>query len=152
MRFAMSMAVVALVSSPAVLRADEPCVPDGGTINVVAPTPSLTAPGMPVGASWTGAEGAEQDVGPDDSMGDATIGADGVTSIQITNNGGSLEGPNGEDVERGDGCIEFYFLWHYTYPCTSSTSFEFFGFGWTFYWTQYKMGSVSSAVVEFCPC
>ncbi len=100
------------------------CVPDGTSVTI-----SATRPAADPGEAWTGAtpEVREEDLveATDDPMGDASIGAGGVTTGTVTNSGGDLFGITGGDqngLGEGD-CIEVKLCWKQTvhHPATSYT-------------------------------
>ncbi len=113
---------------------DEPCVPDGGSSEVCADRPDLIGDGMPVGSIWagggTGNPAAYEDdpLSPDDPMGAATSGDGGETGCAtISNSGGNLRGPNGEQQNNGGGegaCIEVKICWTSFYPVTKTSGYR----------------------------
>lgn len=91
------------------------CVPDG-TSSPVSDTRPASAPD---GGTWTAdnPKVREDDTSEstDDEMGDATLGAGGVTTGTVTNSGGDLFGVTGGDqngLGEGD-CIEVKLCWRY---------------------------------------
>lgn len=103
-----------------------PCVPEGDSVELEFPRPGLDSPGVPVNALWKNGDGSpeawEKDgVSGNDDMGDATYGAaSGSGTVTLTNDNGSIEGPNGVDVEFLDGCVEVYMVWYYRYSAVTT--------------------------------
>lgn len=99
----LSLALTVSIAGAAVLG--EPCIPDGDTQDVDFTTNEDVVPGS--------GEGMESDLGSDDALGSATetsSGGNTTFSVPITNNGGTLSGPNGVPQNGGTegDCIEVY--------------------------------------------
>ena len=115
----MSLALSVSIASAAVLT--EPCIPDGGILNIEFEA-DLSAPGIPPGAQIVpgSGEGMEADIGADDELGSATevVTGRGTTfSVPITNHDGILSGPNGVAQNGGSegDCIEVYVTYQIRY-------------------------------------
>jgi len=160
--------VLALTALTALMPSEgSPCVPDPGSIDLEFPKPALQQPGIPVGAVWPPGPpppptAHEEDPLKDDGMGTATPNEDGSSAgVTITNIGGNLFGPNGEDQNGvGEGeCIEVKVCWTYHYPKTVTYGFKFgladvltgsARFGVTMVlWAE---ATICSDSVEVCPC
>lgn len=139
-----------------------PCVPDGGSTTITLPRPSLPAdlPGAPSGNFWAGTSpGAEEhdDTSPNDAMGKATPDATGNSaSVDVTNTGGNLKGPNGT-VQNGGSegdCIEVRICWSYwTWAQRPFIRFTHTGFESGWYWVRVKRQKCNPRRgVEVCPC
>ena len=123
-----------LLASLVLPAAAEDCIPPGGSEAVSFDRPSLLSPGIPTSAGWAPNEGSpkayDQDLLRNDPLG-AGVPSRGVNpgssaSVTITNQGGSLAGPNGvvqNGFWEGD-CLEVFMCWEYRYKakvkrCTS---------------------------------
>ena len=113
-----------LATAALALATTLPCIPDGKSTDVTSDRPDIDGAGMPPDAEWESGDGSpegfdEDTLSGDDSLGDATPSANGKSaSVTITNVGGTLYGPNGQDVEGPgeDDCLEVYIAWWYRYP------------------------------------
>jgi hypothetical protein len=103
------------------------CIPVGGSQDVGFDRPPIDGPGMPAGASWTGGgSGNPQTLDADfwsapDDIGAPTPSSDGNSAnIEITNSGGELFGPDGEQIDSGleGDCAELYTCWSFRYTAT----------------------------------
>ncbi|MCB9029998.1 MAG: hypothetical protein H6619_03025 [Deltaproteobacteria bacterium] len=107
---------------------DVPCLNNGEAVEVKFHRPAIDADGMPVTASWkmgTGVPQAwEKDSWTDnDKMGRVSFDPETeIATVPLRNDNGSIEGPNGVDVEYGDGCVEVYVVWYYRYTFTRTTT------------------------------
>lgn len=103
--------------------AEEGCVLEGDSTTLTFERPSLVEDGMPVNAEFTDTAPSviEDDVFRDDPMGDGTPTMDGdAATVTLTNDNGSIEGPNGDDVEPFDTCVEVTMSWEYHYTVSVS--------------------------------
>jgi hypothetical protein len=105
---------------------EDPCLAPGECITICFARPPLGQPGDPADAEWIGGgsgkpKGLEDDVLSDDELGDAS-GID-PACIEICNDGGNLEGPNGDDQNEGTegDTIEVKVCWTYRYRETVTT-------------------------------
>ncbi len=166
-----AMLILAAGQQPSGGASGKPCVPDGTTTTPQFGRPPLGGPGDPVGAEWVDRgtdpddnsgdpQAFEQDgFSGDDSMGGATPSADGgQAGVPVTNEGGDLSGPNGEDQNGGaEGkCIEVYVEWTYRYPVEIRRSKSLSLWGYTDGEIEitiiWKEGKKRSKVKEICPC
>ncbi len=152
-----------LVGAPLLFAAVAiPCVPDGGSSTVTLPRPPLPpAPaGAPGSSSWGG--GAPQayehdDASPNDPMGPATPGSGGSdASVEVSNSGGDLSGPNGDVVNGGweGDCIEVTICWTYnTWVRRQKFVFTETGYAIIYYWAYVTKEVCNGGNdVEVCPC
>jgi hypothetical protein len=166
-----AMMILAAGQQPAGGASGKPCVPDGKTTNPQFNRPPLGGPGDPVGAEWVDRGSSESDnsgdpqafesdgLSGDDAMGDAAPSADGgKAEVPVTNDGGDLSGPDGEDQNGGvEGkCIEVYVEWTYRYPVeirrSKGVSLWGYSYSETVITIVWKEGKKRSKVKEICPC
>lgn len=169
--FLLSLALAAAAQSPSASPTSAPCVPEGNTVPHAFDRPRLGQPGDPVGAEWVDRDPNLQDgsgdpqayeadpLSNDDPMGAAAPVPPGDSAeVPVTNSGGDLAGPNGEDQNgAGEGpCIEVYVEWTYRYPVTVQRSHHLSLWGASTGETEtfiiWREGKKRSKIKEICPC
>lgn len=117
-----------LLASLVLPAAADDCIPPGQSQEVSFERPSLLSPGLPTTAGWAPFEGNpkayDQDLLRNDPLGPAVPSGGPnpgtFASVTITNQGGSLSGPNGmvqTGFWEGD-CLEVFVCWEYRYKAT----------------------------------
>lgn len=115
----------------------DPCVPEGGTLDLEFDRPALGEPGDPAGAWWKEPHGDPQawevdPLPPNDPMGPGTPSADGTSAtVEIENKAGKLSGPNGTVQNTGTegNTIEVKMCWTYYYVDHIYITYDFKPFG-----------------------
>lgn len=146
------------------IRLAIPCVPDGGTSTTSLDRPKLpeAESGAPEPSSWEGGQGSptaeeHDDATSNEPMGNATPSADGSSaSVDVSNSGGDLSGPNGDVVNGGweGDCIEVQICWHYTtWVKVLQFVFTETGFRTRYVWIKVRREICNGGNdTEVCPC
>ncbi len=95
----------------------EPCLEEGASRTVIRSL-DMESVGMPAGAEISSAEALEMDWGATEDMGSAVVVDFNTVSVEVSNKGGFITGPNGENVSGSGDTIEVNFSMTIRYLAT----------------------------------